>query len=131
MAPRKTTARKTTTRRRTTKKDEIPEVCDHSMENAKRLECMSGRVDAIGNNLKVIKENDLRHIGDDIALLKEDSKETKEKIQELREDQVEIRTDLKHIIGNADKNFKWIFWLVTALGSGAIGLLFAFIKGFI
>ena len=106
MAPRKTTARKTTTRRRTTKKDEIPEVCDHSMENGKKLECLSGRVDGIGNKLTIIEENHLTHIQGDIKTLKEESKETKEKLHEMHVEQAGIQSDVKNLVQRGDRSDK-------------------------
>ena len=128
MAPRKTTARKAPTKRRTSKKDEIPEVCDHSMENAERLKCLSTRVDGIGSKLTVIEENHLSHIQGDIKSLKEESAETKEKLHEMKEEQVEMRTDIKHIIKGSERTEKYLFKILAVMigGGGGIAALVAF-----
>lgn len=108
-----------------------PEKCDHSLENGKKIEDVSDKVDCLATQVNTIKDNHLKHMSDDITHLKEESKETKEKLHELKEDQVEMKTDIKHIIKGADRNFKWIFWLMTSLGAGAVGVIFAVAKGFI
>ena len=126
MAQRKTTARKTTSRRK--KDEEIPEVCDHSMENAERLKCLSTRVDGIGSKLTTIEENHLSHIQGDIKTLKAESKETKEKLHEMKEEQVEMRTDIKHIIKGSERTEKYLFKILAVMigGGGGIAALVAF-----
>ena len=116
MAPRKTTkatAKKATTRRTTTRRkakseveEEIPEVCDHSLENGKKLSCVSNRLDKVSQDVITMRDNHLAHLKGDVEELKADSKETKEKLHEMHVEQAGIQSDVKNLVQRGDRSDK-------------------------
>ena len=70
----------------------------------------------------------MSHIQDDISHLKEESKETKDKLHEVCEEQAGIKSDVKNLVKSSDKNeraLSKIQWYLIG-GGGSVAALVAF-----